>query len=109
MFEREPLNVEIEPKGKLPGKLYRLLDIGKGGFKLETDQVMAEGDDFDFSFRLPDGINNLRLCGKVVWVKQISYHPEIYYISFIFKTILDKLRPELFSIPLTSQEKAKLR
>jgi hypothetical protein len=71
LFEREPIIIEIEPKGELPGKLYRLRDISKGGFKLETDQLMAVGDHIDFSFSLPDGKNNFRLCGKVVGVEKI--------------------------------------
>jgi Tfp pilus assembly protein PilZ len=108
LFEREPVIVEIEPKGKLPGKLYRLRDISKGGFKLETDQLMAIGEHFDFSFSLQDGKNSLRLGGKVVWVQKISSIPESYYIGFAFQTTLDKLPPELFSLPLTDQEEAIL-
>lgn len=108
LFEREPINVEIEPNEKLPGKVYLLRDISKGGFKLQTDQFMAEGDHFDSSFSLPDGITKLRLCGRVVWVKKISSNPEIYYISFAFQTCLNKLPSELFSIPLTNPEKISL-
>ena len=109
LFEREPIIIEIEPKGELPGKLYRLWDISKGGFKLETDQLMAVGDHFDFSFSLPDGKNNFMLCGKVVWVEKISSTPESYYIGFAFHMTLDKLPPELFSLPLTNPEEAILK
>ena len=107
LFEREPVIVEIEPKGQLPGKKYRLRDISKGGFKLETDQLMAEGELFDFSFSLPDGKASFRLCGKVIWVDKLSSIPESYCIGFAFPTNLDNL-PELFSLPLSDQEKARL-
>ena len=100
--------MEIEPKGQLPGKLYRLRDISRDGFKLETDQLMAMGDHFDFSFSLPAGKNNLRVCGKVVWINKISSTPESYYIGFAFQTPLDKLPPELFSLPLTNAEETIL-
>ena len=108
LFEREPIMIEIEPMGELPGKLYRLRDISKGGFNLETDQLMAVGDHFDFSFSLPEGKNNLRLCGRVVWVEKTSSTPESYYIGFAFHTTLDKLPPELFSLPLTNPEETIL-
>jgi PilZ domain len=108
LFEREPIIIDIKPKGQLPGKLYRLRDISKSGFKLETDRLMAVGDQFDFTFSLPDGNNSLRLYGKVVWVEKISSTPESYYIGFAFQTTLDKLPPELFSLPLTDPEEAKL-
>jgi hypothetical protein len=101
VFERKPLAVEIEPTGQLPGKLYRLRDVSRGGFKLETDQLMAVGDHFDFSFSLPAGKHNLRFCGKVVWITKISSVPGIYHIGFAFQIPLDKLPPELFSVPLT--------
>ena len=107
LFERELVIVAIEPKGQLPGKKYRLRDISKSGFKLETDQFMAEGERFDFSFSLPDGKDSCRLCGKVIWVDKISSIPESYCIGFAFPTSLDKL-PELFSLPITDQEKASL-
>jgi hypothetical protein len=107
LFERELVIVEIEPKGQLPGKKYRLRDISKSGFKLETNQFMAEGDRFDFSFSLPDGKSICRLCGEVMWVDKISSIPESYLIGLAFPTSLDNL-PELFSMPLTDQEMARL-
>jgi PilZ domain len=108
LFEREPVIVEIEPIGQLPGKKYRLRDISKSGFKLETDQCMSEGERFDFSFSLPDGKASYRLCGKVIRVNKISSTPESYYIGFAFQTPLDKLPPELFSLPLTNPEETIL-
>ncbi len=107
LFEREPVIVEIEPKGQLPGKKYQLRDISKSGFKLETDQFMAEGELFDFSFSLPDGKAICSLCGRVIWVDKISSIPESYYIGLAFPTILDKL-PEFFPLPLTDEEKSRL-
>ena len=107
LFEREPVIVKIKPQEKLPGKIYRLRDISKGGFQLETDQFMAEGEDFDFSFSLADGKTSYRLCGKVVWVQKISSTPERYCIGFALQTDLDRL-PELFSLPLNDQEQARL-
>ena len=108
LFEREPVIVEIEPKGQLPGKKYRLHDISKSGFKLETDHFMAAGEHFDFSFSLPDGKNSYRISGKVIWVDKISSFPETYCIGFAFRTSLDNL-PELFFLPLNDQEKDRLR
>jgi hypothetical protein len=108
LLEREVIIVAIEPKGQLPGKKYRLRDISKSGFKLETDQCMAEGELFDFSFSLPDGKKSCRLYGEVIWVEKISSSPENYCIGFAFPTTLDKL-PELFSLPLTDQEKSRLK
>ena len=96
-----------EPHGQLSGKKYRLRDISKIGFKLETDQFLAEGEDFDFSFKLPGSKFSCKLCGKVVWVDKISSTPESYCIGFAFPTSLDKL-PELFSLPLSDQEVAEL-
>jgi hypothetical protein len=107
LFERELVLVDIKPKGQLPGKKYRIRDISKSGFKLETDQFMAEGEHYDFSFGLPDGKSSCRLCGKVIWVEKISTTPESYCIGLAFPTNLDKL-PELFSLPLTDQEKSRL-
>jgi Tfp pilus assembly protein PilZ len=106
-FEREPTIIAIEPQGNLLGKMYRLRDISKGGFRLETDHCMTEGENFDFSFRLPDRKDSLKLCGKVVWVKKISSFPERYHIGFAFPDSLDKL-PELFYLSLTDQEKVSL-
>jgi PilZ domain len=101
VFERKSVALEIEPTGQLPGKLYRIRDVSRGGFKLETDQLMAVGDHFDFSFNLPGGKHNLRFCGKAVWTNKISSAPGIYQIGFAFQIPLDKLPPELFSVPLT--------
>lgn len=106
LFEREQVLVEVETKGQLPGKKYQLRDISKSGFKLETDQFMSEGERFDFSFSLPDGKAICRLIGKVMWVQKISSMPESYLIGLAFPTTLEKL-PELFSMPLTGQEKAR--
>jgi PilZ domain len=103
-FEREKVILKVEHKGLLTGKKYRLRDISKSGFSLETDQCMAEGDLFDFSFTLPDSKDIIRLCGKVIWIEKTSSIPENYYIGLAFLTELDKL-PALFSLPLNEQEK----
>jgi PilZ domain len=106
LFEREQVIVEIEPLGQFSGKKYQLRDISKSGFKLETDQLMSAGERFDFSFKLPDGKAICRLIGEVKWVHKISSIPGSYLIGLAFPTNLDKL-PELFSMPLTDQEKAR--
>lgn len=108
LFEREPILVEIEPKGSYQGKVYRLLDVSRSGFKLETDQFLAVGDHFDFSFSLPASPDKLRFCGKVVWITKLSSAPETYHAGFAFQTPLDKLPPELFAVPLTDPEEARL-
>ncbi len=106
LFEREPVISEVEPKGHLIGKKYRLRNISKGGFSLETDQCMAEGERFDFSFSLPESKDIISLCGRVIWVKKVSSIPENYYIGFALLTNLDKL-PVLFPLLLNEQEKTE--
>ncbi len=106
-FEREPVIVEIEPKGKHPEKYYRLVDISKSGFKLDTDHYMTEGERFDFTFRLTEGERTCRLPGQVVWVDQISPVPARYRIGLAFPQPLEKL-PEVFTLPLTEEEKKRL-
>ena len=106
LFEREPVILQVEPKGHLIGKKYRLRNISKGGFSLETDQCMAEGERFDFSFSLPESKDIISLCGKVIWVKKVSSIPENYYIGFAFLTNLDKL-PVLFPLLLNQLEQAE--
>jgi hypothetical protein len=105
--EREPVIVEIEPSGELPGKKYSLRNISTTGFKLETDQYMAVGEHFAFSFSLPDSSNTCILGGEVIWVEKISPPSDNYYIGFAFPKRLEKL-PELFALPLTGPEKARL-
>ncbi len=106
LFEREPVILAVEPKGHLVGKKYRLRNISKGGFSLETDQCMAEGERFDFSFSLPESKDIISLCGRVIWVKKVSALPENYYIGFAFLTNLDKL-PILFPLLLNKLEQAE--
>jgi Tfp pilus assembly protein PilZ len=106
LFEREPVILEIEPKGHLVGKKYKLRNISKGGFSLETDQCMAEGERFDLSFSLPESKDVISLCGKVIWVKKVSANPENYYIGFALLTNWDKLSV-LFSLLLNSNEQAR--
>jgi hypothetical protein len=97
LFERLPVSLEVEPKGHVTGKKYRLRNISIGGFSLETDHCLAEGERFDCSFSLPESQDVISLSGKVVWVKQISYNPENYYIGFGLLTNLEKL-PVLFPL-----------
>ena len=106
LFEREPVISEVEPKGHLIGKKYRLRNISQGGFSLETDQCMAEGERFEFSFSLPESKDIISLCGRVIWVKKVSSIPENYYIGFAFLTNLDKL-PVLFPLLLNKLEQAE--
>lgn len=105
--DRELVIVEVVPKEVVPGKTYCLRDISKTGFKLETNHLLAPGDWFEFSFRLPDSQTHCRLGAQVVWVQQISASPPNYYVGFAFPTVLDRL-PEVFAVPLTDVEKARL-
>lgn len=107
IFEREPIIVEIEAKGKYPGKILRLLDISLGGFKIDTDFSLDVGQRFDFQFSLPEGKDLCRFAGEVVWAEQVSANPGHYRIGLKFPTPLNKL-PELFSLPLTEQEQDSL-
>jgi PilZ domain len=102
-LEREPVLIEVEPKGPLSGRKYRLRNISLGGFSLETDHQMAEGERFDFSFRLPEDQDIFTLSGRVVWVKQVSANPEKYYIGLAFLANLDKL-PTVFPLLLNRLE-----
>ena len=106
LFEREPVILEVEPKGHLTGKKYRLRNISQGGFGLETDHCLAEGERFDFSFSLPESQDIISLYGKVIWVKKVSSDPENYYIGFALLTNLDKL-PVLFPLLLNELEQAE--
>jgi hypothetical protein len=103
LFERLPVSLEVEPKGHLTGKKYRLRNISLGGFSLETDHCLAEGERFDCSFSLPESQDVISLSGKVVWVKQISANPENYYIGFMSLTNLDKL-PVLITLLRNKQK-----
>ena len=106
LFDREPVIVQVEPKGHLIGRKYRLRNISHGGFSLETDQCLAVGERFEFSFSLPESQDIISLCGKVVWVKKVSSLPENYYIGLAFLTNLDKL-PVLFPLLLNKLEQAE--
>ncbi len=106
-MDREAVIVGIEPDRQLPGKTYRLCDISKNGFKLETDHCLMIGEHFAFSFRLPDGSESCRLCGRVVWLERLATRPESYQMGLVFPQPLDKL-PEVFSVPLTDKERARL-
>jgi hypothetical protein len=108
LFEREPIIVEIEPRGQYPGKTFRFVDISLSGFKLDTNYFMDVGQRFDFTFSLPEGKSLCRLTATVVWTKQISSNPEHYRIGLEFPTLLEKL-PDLFSLPLTEKEHAMFR
>jgi hypothetical protein len=108
LFEREPVIVEIEPRGQYPGKTFRVVDISLSGFKLETNYFMDVGQRFDFTFSLPKGKSLCRLTATVVWANQISSNPGHYRIGLEFPTLLEKL-PDLFSLPLTEKEQAMIR
>jgi hypothetical protein len=105
-FEREPVLLEVEPTGPLSGRKYRLRNISLGGFSLETDYCMAEGERFDFSFSLPESQDAVTLSGRVVWVKQVSADPANYYVGFAFLANLDKL-PAVFPLLLNRLEQAE--
>ena len=92
---RKLVILEVEPKGDLIGKKYWLRNISQGGFGLETDQCMAEGERFDISFSLPGTEDIISLCGRVIWVKKVSSMPENYYIGLAFLKDPDNL-PVLF-------------
>ncbi len=106
LFDREPVILEVEPRGHLIGRKYRLRNISLGGFSLETDHCMAEGERFDFSFSLPESQEVISLCGKVIWIKKVSADPENYYIGFAYLANLDKL-PALFPLLLNQLEQAE--
>jgi hypothetical protein len=108
LFEREPVIVEIEPRGQYPGKTFRFVDISLSGFKLDTNYFMDVGQWFDFPFSLPEGKSLCRLTATVVWTNQISSNPGHYRIGLEFPTLLEKL-PDLFSLPLTEKEQAMFR
>ena len=64
---------------------------------------MAEGERFDLSFSLPESQDIINLCGKVIWVKQISANPDNYYIGFAYLANIDKT-PALFPLLLNKLE-----
>jgi hypothetical protein len=107
LFEREPIIVEIEPKGQYPGQIFRLLDISLNGFKLDTNFSLDVGRSFDFTFSLPTGENLCRFTGEVIWAEQTTANPGHYHLGLQFPMPLNKL-PDLFSLPLTEQEQAGL-
>jgi len=106
LFSREPVILEVEQKGHVIGRKYRLRNISQGGFSLETDHCMAEGDRFDLSFSLPESQDIISLCGKVIWIKKISANPENYYIGFAYLANPDKA-PVLFPLLLNKLEQAE--
>jgi hypothetical protein len=102
----QPVPLEIEPPGHAIGKKFQLRNIRKTGFSLETDHCMAEGERFDLSFSLPESPDIINLCGKVIWVKQVSANPDNYYIGFAYLANLDKT-PALFPLLLNQLEQAE--
>jgi Tfp pilus assembly protein PilZ len=105
---REPVILEVEPKGDLIGKKYWLRNISQGGFGLETDQCMAEGERFDISFSLPGTEDIISLCGRVIWVKKVSSMPENYYIGLAFLKYPDNL-PVLFPLMHNKPEQGEYK
>jgi Tfp pilus assembly protein PilZ len=108
---REPVILKVEPKGDLIGKKYWLRNISQGGFSLETDQCMAEGERFDLSFSLPGSKDIISLCGRVIWAKKVSSMPENYYIGLAFlkdPDILPVLFPLLHNKPEQEEFKVHL-
>jgi hypothetical protein len=73
-----------------------ITDIGIGGMKLETNDVIEEGEDLLIKFFLPRGqyFDNIR--GRIVRTQKDSF-TFIYGIRFIDIKFLDKIKIWLFT------------
>ncbi|MFP3867502.1 MAG: PilZ domain-containing protein [Desulfobacteraceae bacterium] len=68
---RYPVRVELKEINGKPGAGNFLLDLSAMGAKLETGTAFVPGTPVEISFIFPEGEEEVRLAGRVVWSRPV--------------------------------------
>ncbi len=76
--------VQYQPRGTI-GPAWRdggMLNLSAGGMRLRSDGELSQGSRLTLRIRLPNMIQQLDLCGSVVWRRTVAAGVNEYGVAF---------------------------
>jgi len=98
---RYPIRLELKEINNRSGAGIYLLDISAGGAKLESSTPFALNSPVNLSFIFPEENKEIRLSGRVVWVRPLMGTKSRYHIGLqLFQTFweIDLLSRRLYDL-----------